>query len=92
MYISKYISNKTRNHNYSRTLDIHLTTNNSEIKELVEVIFDKYFNTGNKEITKKHLEVLLLDLYIAWKTDPMLEIGIHMAPEFYTKVKRYNNE
>ena len=92
MYISKYISNKTRNHNYSRTSDIHLTTNNSEMKDLVEIIFDKYFNTGKKEITKKHLEVLLLDLYIAWKTDPMLEIGIHIAPDFYTKVKRYNNQ
>ena len=52
MYISKYISNKTRNHNYSRTLDIHLTTSNSEMKELVEVIFEKYFNTGKKKLLK----------------------------------------
>ena len=89
MHIS-YFSNEPRNHNYSRPLDIHLTTNHSEIKELTDIIFDKYFNIRKKEITKKHLKVLLLDLYVAWNTDPKLEIGVHMSPNFYASVKRYN--
>ena len=34
--------------------------------------------------------MLLLDLYLAWNTDPKLEIGVHMSPNFYASVKRYN--
>ena len=85
-----FIINPSQRHIYSRPLDIHLTTNHSEINELVDVIFKKYFNTRKKEITKKHLKVLLLDLYIAWNTDPKLEIGVHMSPNSYTSIKRYN--
>ena len=85
-----FIINPSQRHIYSRPLDIHLTTNHSEINELVDVIFKKYFNTRKKEITKKHLKVLLLDLYVAWNTDPKLEISVHMSPNSYTSIKRYN--
>ena len=84
------ILNEYRNHNYSRPLDVHLTTNHPEIKGLVDFIFAKYFNTRKKVIIKKHLKVLLLDLYVAWNTDPKLEIGVHMSPNSYTLAKRYN--
>ena len=43
-----------------------------------------------KEITKKHLKVLLLDLYVAWNTDPKLEIIVNISPNSYSSVKRYN--
>ena len=36
------------------------------------------------------MKVLLLDLYVAWNTDPKLEIGVHMSPNSYTLAKRYN--
>ena len=85
-----YIINPTRKHSYSRPLNIFLDTHNSEIKELVNIIFNKYFNAEENVILKKHLEVLVLDLYIAWNTDPKLEIVIHMSPNSYTLVKRYN--
>ena len=85
-----YIINPTRKHSYSRPLNIFLDTHNSEIKELVNIIFNKYFNAEENVILKKHLEVLVLDLYIAWNTDPKLEIVIHMSPDSYTLLKRYN--
>ena len=85
-----YITNPIKSHRYSRPLDIHLTTNHFEIKELLDVLYNKYFNTRKKEITKKHLQVLLLDLYVAWSTDPRLEIGVDMSPNSYNSVKRYN--
>ena len=86
-----YIINPTRKQSYSRPLNIFLDTHNSEIKELVNIIFNKYFNVEENVILKKHLEVLVLDLYIAWNTDPKLEIVIHMSPNSYTLVKRYNH-
>ena len=85
-----YIINPIKNHKYIRPLDIHLTTAHFEIKKLVDVLFDKYLSTRKKEITKQHLKVLLLDLYIAWSTDPNLEIGVYISPNFYKAVKRYN--
>ena len=85
-----FIINPNKKHHYSRPLDIHLSANNSEIKGLVDVIFYKYFKIEKKEITKKHLKVLLLDLYVAWNTDPKLEIIVNISPNSYSSVKRYN--
>ena len=85
-----YFSNKSKNNDYSRSLDIHLTTDHPEINKLVEVIFHKYFNSRKKEVTLAHLKVLLLHLYLAWNTDPKMEIGVYMSPNSYTTVKRYN--
>ena len=75
-----------RDHNYSRPLDVHLTSNHPEIKELVEVIFNEYFDpsSSNINIVKKHLKVVLLDLYVAWNKDPLLEIGVYMSPNDYS--------
>ena len=85
-----YITNPIKNHKFSRRLDIHLTTNHFEIKNLVDVLYNKYFNIRNKEIIKRHLKVLLLNLYIAWNTDPKLEIVVYTVPNSYKLVKRYN--
>tara|TARA_A100001234_G_scaffold220367_1_gene233143 strand:+ start:1279 stop:2760 length:1482 start_codon:yes stop_codon:yes gene_type:complete len=85
-----HIINPIKNHKYTRPLDIHLTTNHFQIKDLVDVLYDKYLNGRKKEITKKHLKLLLLDLYIAWCTDPNLEIGVYMSPKSYETIKRYN--
>ena len=76
----------TRDHNYSRPLDVHLTSNHQEFKELVEEIFNEYFDpsSSNINIVKKYLKVVLLDLYVAWNKDPMLEIGVHMRPNDYS--------
>ena len=86
-----YITNPIKNHKFSRRLDIHLTTNHFEIKNLVDVLYNKYFNIRNKEIIKRHLKVLLLNLYIAWNTDPKLEIVVYTLPNSYKLVKRYNH-
>ena len=82
------ISNQPRNHNYSRPLDVHLSCNHSEITELVEVIFNKYFDTTTPKSIKpykKHLKIVLLDLYVAWLHDPLLEIAVHLSPNHYSK-------
>ena len=81
-----YITNPIKSHIYSRPIDIHLTTNHFKIKELLDDLYNKYFSTRKKEITKKHLKVLLLNLYVARSTYPSLEIGVDMSPNFYKSV------
>ncbi len=69
---------------YSRPLDVHRWSDHPEVKALVEDIWEGYLpeeitgkpgekRTGPKPKTsfKKMLRVLILDLYVAWKEDPV---------------------
>ena len=88
---------EVRDLNYSRVLDVHVWSDYPEVNVFVDYIYDEYFlvEGGNKRIKKKHLKVVLLDLYVAWLTDPDLNVGVHMTRDFYSKnfgtnTKRYN--
>ena len=78
---------EVRNLNYSRVLDVHIWSYYPEVNVFVDYIYDEYFlvEGGNKRIKKKHLKVVLLDLYVAWLTDPDLNVGVHMTRDFYSK-------
>ena len=63
--------------NYSRPLDVHRWSDHPEVNSFVDKIYSSLpALSGNKQIRKKHLKVLLLDLYVAWTTDPDLKIAI----------------
>jgi hypothetical protein len=63
--------------NYSRPLDVHRWSDHPEVNGFVDRIYASLPSlSGNKQIRKKHLKVLLLDLYLAWTTDPDLKIAI----------------
>lgn len=63
--------------NYSRPLDVHRWSDHPEVNSFVDKIYSSLpALSGNKQIRKKHLKVLLLDLYVAWSTDPDLKIAI----------------
>ena len=48
--------------------------------------------TSNKNLALENIKVILLDLYVAWRDDPALNIGVGMSPKHY-KVgqSRYNS-
>ena len=82
-----------RNYDYSRPLDIHKSSNHPGANIFVNEIYEKYFkpyydnqskSKVNHSIRKKHLKLVLLDLYVAWCSDPALHIGIHMSKNSYT--------
>ena len=58
----------TRDLNNSRILDVHTWSDYPEVNDFVDSVYEKYFlsEPGNKRIKKKHLELILLDLYVAW--------------------------
>ena len=77
--------------NYSRPLDVHRWSNHPEINTLVDKIYYSLPSLpGNNKIRKKHLKVLLLDLYVAWTTDPDLKIAIRRDNNAYRAKSRYN--
>ena len=71
-----------RNYQHSRPLDVHRWSEYEEVNVFVDEVYDDYLNTQSKEnvrIKKKHLKVVLLDLYVAWLNDPELNIAVHMT-------------
>jgi len=86
-----------RDYNYSRVLDVHVWSNYHEVNDFISKIYEAYFSkqNGKRSIAKKHIKVVLLDLYVAWLEDPDLCIAVHMTRDHYSKnfgtnTSRYN--
>ena len=85
---------------HSRPLDVHKWSDYKHVNAFIDVIWDEFFSSsypvktvgGNqpKSKPKKQLKVLLLDLYVAWYSDPSLLIGIGLSESSYTANSRYN--
>ena len=82
-----------RNYQHSRPLDVHRWSEYEEANVFINEVYDDYLNTQSKEnvrIKKKHLKVILLDLYVAWLNDPELNIAVHMTEEAYSNGTVFN--
>lgn len=75
---------------YSRRLDVHRWSDHTEVNEFVDQIFNDNFINGNQRIRRKHVKVVLLDLYIAWITDPNLKISYSRNVNDYKAGSIYN--
>ena len=76
-----------RDYQHSRQLDVHRWSDHPESNQFVDEIYDTFLNRQEQEntrIKKKHLKVILLDLYVAWLNDPDLNIAVHMSPAAYS--------
>lgn len=76
--------------NHSRELDVHRSSDHPEANAFVNQIWDAYFGNGNEDIRKKHIKVVLLDLYVRWSTDPTLKITVSRRVSDYKAKWRYN--
>jgi len=82
-----------RDYLHSRILDIHKHSDYAEVNDFVNSIYDNHFKNYydnnekqkvNHSIRKKHLKLLLLDLYVSWSNDPNLNIAVHMSKNSYS--------
>ena len=76
-----------RDYQHSRPLDIHRWSEHPEANKFVNYVYDTFLNKETREnprIKKKHLKVVLLDLYVAWLNDPALNIAVHMTQSAYS--------
>ena len=83
--------------NYSRPLDVHTWSEFPEVNNMVDkvlvVLSSDLESLSNRKGTpsNKILKVLLLDLYVAWRDDPALWIGVCLADSCYRVNSRYNS-
>ena len=76
----------TRDWDNSRPLDVHSWSDYPEVNSFIDEIYSQYFSDiiGNTRIAKKHIKKVLIDLYVAWVTDPNLNISVNMRKETYS--------
>ena len=74
----------------SRPLDVHTWSDHPETNAFVDAIYDAHFKGRKVAIQKKHLKVVLLDLYLAWCQDPALKIAYSRNVNDYRARSRYN--
>jgi hypothetical protein len=85
----------------SRPLDVHRWSDFPEVDALVDQVFDGLTeeqkatikgrsNNSGRASGRTHLKVVLLDLYVAWKNDPDMCLGVTLGSDAYTVDSRYN--
>ena len=75
----------------ARPLDVHTWSDHPEVNVFVNEIYTQLSSIqGNERINKKLLKVVLLDLYLAWCTDPELMIMFSRDNNAYKAKSRYN--
>ena len=75
----------------ARPLDVHTWSDHPEVNVFVNEIYSQLSSIqGNERINKKLLKVVLLDLYVAWCTDPELMIMFSRDNNSYRAKSRYN--
>jgi hypothetical protein len=82
-----------RDYQHSRPLDVHRWSEHKEANGFVDYVYDTYLNNQSNEskrIKKRHLKVVLIDLYVAWLNDPDLNIAVHMTTGAYSDGTVFN--
>ena len=78
--------------NFSRPLDVHRWSDYPEVNEFVDQIHADYFTGKRHAIERKHLKVVLLDLYVCWLEHPDQKLAVPMSPKAYqARGNRYNS-
>lgn len=87
------------NPRHSRPIDVHRWSDHPEVNGLVKEVWEEFFGKekegpkpGPKPKTRRRemLKVILLDLYVAWVTDPELSIGVNLNYKKWIAGSRYN--
>ena len=81
--------------NNFRPLDVHCWSDYSEVNAAVNALFNDLrhapeFPAGNKSLRKKHIKVVILDLYATWISDPTRYIAYSRSKNDYKGRSRYN--
>ncbi len=74
----------------SRPLDVHRWSEYGEVNALVDHVWELAGRSGYRNITKRHIKVVVLDLYVAWRDDPEMWIAVSRHKPDYRGKSRYN--
>lgn len=84
---------------HSRPIDVHRWSEHPEAAAIVDRLWAAHFQDFEqlsrsgpkpKQTFKNQFKVLLLDLFVAWKSDPEFCIGVPMSTSAWDTTSRYN--
>ena len=79
---------KAKELDYSALFDVHLWSEHPEVNEAVDELYSMLLGLpdfkGNEQIRKKHVKVVILDLYVKRLTDPLMYSSYHRKKGRYT--------
>ena len=80
----------------SQPLDVWKWSDFPEINNFVKEVYSKYFadqytRKDAQQRAKKHLKVLLIDLYVTHADDPKMTVGMPRSPQAYSKGSRWRS-
>ncbi|PWE28758.1 hypothetical protein DDZ14_18805 [Maritimibacter sp. 55A14] len=83
---------------HSRPLDVHRWSDHPEVNGLVDRVWEEHFRDFHARASgpkpklrfRDQLKVVLLDLYVAWATDPDLAVGVSLSANAWRTGSRYN--
>jgi len=79
--------------NNYQPLDVHRWSDYPEVNSAVNALYEelKSLGVGNERLRKKHVKVVVLDLYVKWLVDPLRHVGYYRMRSHYKDLKsRYN--
>src|SRR5262249_20295355 len=85
----------------SRPLDVNVWADYPELNRLLDVLTDEIGLEGKRKRRRTAeeadrfrdaLRVLVLGLYVAWRADPDLCVGINLGNDWYLPENRYGNQ
>lgn len=72
----------------SELLDVHRWSEYPEVDNAVIKIYRELSTAGNSKIRKRHVKVLILDLYVKWLKDPTLYTSFYRGKWYYDDLRR----
>jgi len=90
------IRKKAEEYGNSRPLDVWKVSDHPEVKAAIHHIFSEMESAGethrvNEKRLKDHIRVIVLDLFVAHKTDPEMYISYSRNANAYEQGTRYNS-
>jgi hypothetical protein len=77
-----------------RKLNVHRWSNYPEVNDAVSTIYEDLKNdpnfVGHERLNRRHIKIVVLDLYVNWCSDPSRFIAYGRASDYYVARSRYN--
>jgi len=79
---------------FARPLDVHKWSDYPEVNKAVDALWNELKDDpqfgGNEKLKKKHIKVVVLDLYAAWLSHPDYYVAVFRDANRYGPGGRYN--
>lgn len=75
---------------HSQPMNLDTWSDHPKVDALVDEIYGEHFSSRKAAAVKKHIKVVVLDLFVRWRVDPTLWTSVSLNKSSYRAKSRYN--